>query len=102
MIPILLAIAAAALYFLPLIVPKPPPPDDIALPPVPGAPTPSPAGPDFVSAVRAVDAVVTYLLESEQYGPVQQQAARVLRAAVVEGATPPVPPGLVASAEASA
>lgn len=102
MIPILLAIAAAALYFLPLIVPKPPPPDDIALPPVPGAPTPSPAGPDFVSAVRAVDIAVAYLVETEQYGAVQQQAARVMRAAVVEGATPPVPPGLMAVEEAEA
>lgn len=93
MIPILLAVAAVALYVLPLIVPKPPPPDDIALPPL-GPPPPAPAAPDFVSAVKAVDAVVAYLIDSEQYGAAQQQAARVLRAAVVEGATPPVPPGI--------
>ena len=71
-------------------------------PPVPGSPTPFPAGPDFVSAVRAVDIAVAYLVETEQYGAVQQQAARVMRAAVVEGATPPVPPGLMAVEEAEA
>ena len=97
MIPLILAVAAVALYVLPLMIPKPPPPDDIALPPVPGAPTPTPAGPDFVSAVRAVDVAVAYLVETEQYGTAQQSAARVLRAAVVEGATPPVPPGVEAA-----
>lgn len=99
MIPVLLALAAAALYLLPLIVPKPPPPDEVALPPLPG--TPTPAVPDFVSAVRAVDVAVAYLVETEQYGTAQQSAARVLRAAVVEGATPPVPPGVEATREVS-
>ena len=97
MIPVLLALAAAALYLLPLIVPKPPPPDEVALPPLPGAPTPTPAAPDFVAAVRAVDGVIAYLRGTGQYGTAQQSAARVLRAAVVEGATPPVPPGVEAS-----
>lgn len=88
MIPVLLAIAAAALYLLPLIVPKPPPPDEVALPPLGPSVTPPPPGPDFVSAVRAVDGVIAYLRGTGQYGVTQQQAARVLRAAVVEGATP--------------
>ena len=101
MIPLLLAVAAVALYVLPLMIPKPPPPDEVALPPLPGAPTPTPAVPDFVSAVRAVDVAVAYLVETEQYGTAQQQAARVLRAAVVEGATPPVPPGVEATREVS-
>ena len=98
MIPVLLAVAAIALYVLPLIVPKPPPPDDVALPPLPGPTTvPTQAVPDFVAAVRAVDGVIAYLRGTGQYGAAQQQAARVLRAAVVEGATPPVPPGVEAA-----
>jgi hypothetical protein len=87
MIPVLLAIAAAALYLLPLIVPKPPP-DDVALPPLGPAVAAPPAGPDFVSAVRAMDSVVAYLRDTGQYRAAQVDAARVLRAAVVEGATP--------------
>lgn len=72
---------------------------DVPPPPPPGlSVTPPPPGPDFVGAVRAVDVAVAYLVETEQYGPAQQQAARVLRAAVVEGATPPVPPGVEAPA----
>jgi hypothetical protein len=90
MIPILLAVAAVALYFLPLIVPKPPPPDDIALPPVPGGPAPLPAsGPSFPSAVSSLDSVVGYLVAGDRYGAVQADAARVLRAALVDAATPP-------------
>jgi len=100
MIPLLLAVAAVALYVLPLVMPKPQEPDDIALPPL-GPATPLPSAPDFVSAVKAVDAVVAYLIDSDQYGAAQQQAARVLRAAVVEGATPPVPPGLLVASEAA-
>ena len=86
-VPFLLALAAAALYLLPLIVPKPPPPDEVALPPL-GPSTPPPPGPDFVSAVRAVDGVIAYLRGTGQYRAAQVDAARVLRAAVVEGATP--------------
>jgi hypothetical protein len=90
MIPILLAVAAVALYVLPLIVPKPPPPDDIALPPVPGGLTPVPAaGASFPSAVSSLDAVVGYLVAGDRYGAVQADAARVLRAALVDAATPP-------------
>ena len=89
MISIILAVAAVALYFLPLIVPKPPPPDDIALPPVPGGPAPNPAaGASFSSAVSSLDAVVRYLAAGDRYGAVQADAARVLRAALVDAATP--------------
>jgi hypothetical protein len=90
-IPVLLAVAAVALYFLPLIVPKPPPPDDIALPPVPGGPTPAPlpaAGAAFPSAVSSLDAVVLYLVVGDRYGAAQADAARVLLAALVDAATP--------------
>lgn len=89
MIPVLLAVAAVAIYVLPLVIPKPPPPDEVALPPLP-ATVPTQTVPDFVAAVRAVDGVIAYLRGTGQYGTAQQQAARVLRAAVVEGATPPV------------
>jgi hypothetical protein len=89
MIPVLLAIAAAALYLLPLMIPKPPPPDDVALPPLPGpAPTPADAVPSFVGAVAALDAVVSFLRSRGVYGTPEQQAARAIRAAMVAGATP--------------
>ena len=75
MIPVLLALAAAALYLLPLIVPKPPPPDEVALPPLPGAPTPTPAGPpSFVEAVAAYDRLRAFVCP-RQYPP--DEAARI-------------------------
>jgi hypothetical protein len=90
MIPIILAVAAVALYVLPLIVPKAPEPDDIALPPVPGGPAPLPAaGASVPSAVSSLDAVVRYLAAGDSYGAAQADAARVLRAALVDAATPP-------------
>jgi hypothetical protein len=89
MIPLLLAVAAVALYVLPLIIPKAPEPDGIALPPVPGGPTPNPAvGASFPSAVSSLDAVVRYLVAGDRYGAVQADAARVIRAALVDAATP--------------
>jgi hypothetical protein len=90
MIPLILAVAAVALYVLPLIVPKPPPPDDIALPPVPGGATPVPAsGPSFPAAVSSLDSVIGYLVAGDRYGSAQADAARVLLAALVDAATPP-------------
>jgi hypothetical protein len=89
MIPLILAVAAVALYVLPLIVPKAPEPDDIAMPPL-GPPSPLPAaGASFPSAVSSLDAVVRYLVAGDRYGAVQADAARVLRAALVDAATPP-------------
>ena len=73
MIPLLLAVAAVALYVLPLIVPKPPPPDDIALPPVPGAPMPA-GPPSFVDAVAAYDRLRAFV-GPRQYPP--DEAARI-------------------------
>ena len=92
MIPLILAIAAVALYVLPLIVPKPPPPDDIALPPL------GPAKPEidkvthvgFTDAVSCLDIVCNYLSHANRYNAPQADAARVLRAALVDAATPPV------------
>lgn len=89
MIPLLLAVAAIAIYVLPLFVPKPPPPDDIALPPLGPPPPPPAAGASFPSAVSSLDAVVGYLVAGDRYGSVQADAARVLRAAMVDAATPP-------------
>ena len=89
-IPVLLAVAAVALYFLPLIIPKAPEPDDIALPPVPGGPVPAPAsGPSFPAAVSSLDSVVGYLMAGGRYNEPQADAARVIRAALVDAATPP-------------
>jgi hypothetical protein len=91
MISILLAVAAVALYVLPLIVPKPPPPDDIALPPLgPVKPVPA-AGASFPSAVSSLDAVVRYLVAGDRYGAAQAAAARVLRSAMVDAANPEPP-----------
>ncbi len=74
MIPVLLALAAAALYLLPLIVPKPPPPDEVALPPL-GPPTPTPSGPpSFVEAVAAYDRLRAFV-SPRQYPP--DEAARI-------------------------
>ena len=90
MISILLAVAAVALYVLPLIVPKPPPPDDIALPPLGPAKPPGEALPvHFTDAVSCLDVVSGYLVEAGRYGAGQADAARVLRAALVDAATPP-------------
>jgi hypothetical protein len=104
MIPLILAVAAVALYFLPLIIPKTPEPDDIAMPPLvrggwyppsdrppppPPPPPPPAAGASFPSAVSSLDAVVRYLVAGDRYGAVQADAARVLRAALVDAATPP-------------
>ena len=92
MIPVLLFLAAAAVYLLPLIVPKPPPPDDIAAPPgPPSPPTGVPRPVPFTDAVSALDVVTTYLASGSRFGPAQADAARVLRAALVEAATP-LPP----------
>jgi hypothetical protein len=89
MIPLILAVAAVALYVLPLIVPKAPEPDDIAMPPL-GPPSPVPAaGASFPSAVSSLNAVTDYLASECRYGAPQADAARVLRAALVDAATPP-------------
>ncbi len=73
MIPLVLAIAAVALYVLPLMIPKPPPPDDIALPPVPATPTPA-GPPSFVDAVAAYDRLRSFV-GPRQYPP--DEAARI-------------------------
>ena len=91
MIPLLLAVAAVALYVLPLFVPKPPPPDDIALPPL-GPPKPQidePMRVGFTDAVSCLDLVSGYLVHSGRYNAPQADATRVLRAALVDAATPP-------------
>lgn len=96
MIPLILAVAAVALYVLPLIVPKPPPPDDIALPPVPGAPTPTPAGPpSFVDAVAAYDRLRAFV-GPRQYPPDEaamiSAALQTLRLALVDPPSRPEAP----------
>ena len=91
MIPLLLAVAAVALYVLPLFVPKPPPPDDIALPPLgPAKPQINEVVPiGFTDAVSCLDVVSGYLVHAGRYNAPQADAARVLRAALVDAATPP-------------
>lgn len=83
--------AAVALYVLPLVMPRPQEPDDIALPPLgPPSPTngePMPVG--FTDAVSCLDVVSGYLVHSGRYSEPQAAAARVLRAALVDAATPP-------------
>jgi hypothetical protein len=94
-LPLLLAVAAVALYVLPLIVPKAPEPDDIALPPVPGGPTPNPAvcSSSFVAAVDAYDLLAGFIGD-RRYAPDEAaevvKALRTLRLALIQPpATPP-------------
>jgi hypothetical protein len=91
MIPLILAVAAIALYVLPLVIPKRPEPDDIALPPL-GPPKPQidePMHVGFTDAVSCLDVVSGYLVDAGRYGEPQAAATRVLRAALVDAATPP-------------
>ena len=91
MIPLILAVAAVALYVLPLVMPRPQEPDDIALPPL-GPATPVQSGPpSFVEAVAAYDRLRSFV-GPRQYPP--DEAARIsaalgaLRLALVD---PPMP-----------
>ncbi len=92
LVPFLLAVAAAAVYLLPLVMPRPQEPDDIALPPL-GPATPAQSGPpSFVEAVAAYDRLRSFV-GPRQYPP--DEAARIsaalqtLRLALVD---PPVKP----------
>jgi len=78
MIPLLLAVAAVALYVLPLMIPKPPPPDEVALPSLGPSVTPPPPGPpSFVEAVAAYDRLRAFV-GPRQYPP--DEAARICAA----------------------
>ena len=87
--PVLLGIAGAALAAWQWLAVKP------AVPPVtlpshgPGVNHSSPAV-SFVEATAALDRVLGYLRDTGRYGADQAAAARTLRAATVEAATPAV------------
>jgi len=82
----LLGVALAAWQWYAGRVVSPP----VALPDrEPGVPQSSPAV-SFVEATAALDRVLGYLRHAGKYGTDQAAAARVLRAATVEAATPAV------------
>jgi len=88
MIPALLALAAVAVVIWPAVV-RPSRPDVVSLPTSPaGGNTASPPPVSFVQATAALDVVLGYLRAGNRYGPTEQAAARSLRAATVEAATP--------------
>lgn len=88
-LPLLLIAAAAVVLWWPSLLRLAKP---LALPPLPSlpvAPQPTePAGPSFVEAVESLNRVMRYLRAAHAYGRPQQDAARVLRGAVVDAATP--------------
>jgi len=94
MIPLLLAVAAVAIYVLPLVIPKRPEPDDIALPPLgPPKPVPAAGASSFVTAVDAYDLLASFVGE-RRYTPDEAaevvKALRTLRLALIQPpATPP-------------
>lgn len=88
-LPLLLIAAAAVVLGWPAMVRLVKPPALPPLPSLPVAPQPAgPAGPSFVEAVQSLDRVMAYLRAAHAYSRPQQDAARVLRGAVVDAATP--------------
>ena len=101
--PVVLGLLGAALAAWQWFAGKPAPPA-VALPNrEPGGNHSSPAV-SFVEATAALDRVLGYLRDSGRYGTDQAAAARVLRAATVEAATPAANPPAIppSSAEARA
>ena len=88
--PVILALAGAALAAWQWFAGKPASPA-VALPDrEPGVNHSSPAAVSFVEATAALDKLLGYLRDTGRYGTDQAAAARVLRAATVEAATPAV------------
>jgi len=91
MIPLALLAAAAVVVAWPLVWPLVRPSAPSPLPERPaGVVVPAPPAVTFVQATAALDLVLAFVRSSGRYGVPQQDAARVLRAATVEAATPPV------------